>query len=49
MCECFTQKGDLEILTGVTYEDYEALIPDLWEPLLSANLRYYKIKGFKKF
>lgn len=33
-------KGDLELLTGVTYEDYEALVPDLWDPILSANLRY---------
>lgn len=39
MCECFSQKGDLELLTGVTYEDYEALVPDLWEPILLANLR----------
>lgn len=39
MCECFSQKGDLELLTGVTYEDYEALVPDLWDPILNANLR----------
>ena len=30
MCESFSMKGDLELLTGVTYEDYEALVPDLW-------------------
>lgn len=39
-CECFSQKGDLELLTGVTYEDYEPLIDDVWEHFLDANLRY---------
>ena len=39
MCECFSLKGDLELLTGVTYDDYYALVPDLWQPILAANLR----------
>lgn len=38
-CECFSQKGDLELLTGVKYEDYEPLLDDVWEHFLEANLR----------
>lgn len=40
-CECFSQKGDLELLTGVKYEDYEPLLDDVWEHFLVANLRYF--------
>jgi len=49
MCECFSLKGDLELLTGVTYDDYFALVPDLWQPILAANLRwsYQSIFVFK--
>uniref|UniRef100_A0A0P5KZY5 Ss-alanyl conjugating enzyme n=2 Tax=Daphnia magna TaxID=35525 RepID=A0A0P5KZY5_9CRUS len=39
-CECFSQKGDLELLTGVKYEDYEPLLDDVWEHFLEANLSF---------
>jgi hypothetical protein len=39
-CECFSQKGDLELLTGVKYEDYEPLLDDVWQHFLDVNLRY---------
>lgn len=38
-CECFSQKGDLELLTGVKYEDYEPLLDDVWDHFLDAKLR----------
>jgi hypothetical protein len=46
ICECFSQKGDLELLTGVTYEDYQVLVPALWDPIMAANLRYLHLFSF---
>ena len=46
-CECFTQKGDLELLTGVKYEDYEPLIDDVWQHFLDVNLRYIYMKSIE--
>lgn len=43
-CECFSQKGDLELLTGVKYEDYEPLLDDVWQHFLDVNLRYALIQ-----
>ncbi|XP_046647830.1 tyrocidine synthase 3-like isoform X2 [Daphnia pulicaria] len=39
-CECFSQKGDLELLTGVKYEDYEPLLDDVWQHFLDVNLSF---------
>ena len=35
----FSEKAELELLTGVTYQDYDEFMNELWEPLVAANLR----------
>lgn len=47
-CECFSQKGDLELLTGVKYEDYEPLLDDVWQHFLDVNLRYTQHLSFHR-
>uniref|UniRef100_A0A0P6E9S3 Ss-alanyl conjugating enzyme n=1 Tax=Daphnia magna TaxID=35525 RepID=A0A0P6E9S3_9CRUS len=36
----FSEKAELELLTGVTREDYEIFMEELWEPLVAAELSF---------
>lgn len=36
----FSEKAELELLTGVTFDDYQIFMTNLWEPLVAANLRF---------
>ena len=40
ICVSFSEKAELELLTGVTYEDYDEFMNELWEPLVAAKLRF---------
>jgi hypothetical protein len=39
ICTSFSEKAELELLTGVQYQDYDEFMNELWEPLVAANLR----------
>ncbi len=40
ICVSFSEKAELELLTGVKYEDYDEFMNELWEPLVAAKLRF---------
>lgn len=43
----FSEKAELELLTGVSRQDYEVFMDELWEPLVAADLRLkFHLKNF---
>ncbi|KAI9561851.1 hypothetical protein GHT06_012813 [Daphnia sinensis] len=37
---CFSEKSELDLLVGVTREDHEIFLGELWEPVVAANLSF---------